>query len=50
MFYLMFVHYTLSLVWIAKWPPIGKKLPTRWPFVLIVFCLYVIHVFIYFPF
>ena len=29
MFYLIFVHYTFSLVWIAEWPPFGKKLYAR---------------------
>ena len=29
MFHLMFVHYTFSSVWVAEWPPFGKKLPTR---------------------
>ena len=24
MFHLMFVHYTLSSVWVAEWPPFGK--------------------------
>ena len=24
MFYLMFVHYTFSSVWVAEWPPFGK--------------------------
>ena len=23
----MFVHYTFSSVWVAEWPPFGKKLP-----------------------
>ena len=27
MFHLMFVHYTLSSVWVAEWLPFGKKLP-----------------------
>ena len=26
MFHLMFVHYTLSSVWVAEWPPFGKQL------------------------
>ena len=47
MFHFMFVHYTFSSVWVAEWPPFGKKLPARLAFVLIVFCLFVI--FIYFP-
>ena len=29
MFHFMFVHYTFSSVWVAGWPPFGKKLPTR---------------------
>ena len=29
MFHFMFVHYTFSSVWVAEWPPIGKKPPTR---------------------
>ena len=29
MFRFMFVHYTLSSVCVAEWPPFGKKLPTR---------------------
>ena len=41
MFHLMFVHYTFSSVWVAEWPPFGKKLPLGWPYVLIVFCLFV---------
>ena len=24
MFHFMFVHYTLSSVWVAEWPPFGK--------------------------
>ena len=24
MFHFMFVHYTFSSVWVAKWPPFGK--------------------------
>ena len=47
MFHVMFVHYTFSSVWVAEWPPFGKKLPARLAIVLIVFCLFVI--FIYFP-
>ena len=48
MFHLMFVHYTFSLVWVAEWPPLGNSCPLGWPFVIIVFCLFVI--FGYFPF
>ena len=29
MFHFMFVYYTFSSVWIAEWPPLGKKLPAR---------------------
>ena len=29
MCHLMFVHYTLSSVWAAEWPPFGKLLPAR---------------------
>ena len=29
MFHFMFVHYSLSSVWVAEWPPFGKKLPAR---------------------
>ena len=47
MFHLMFVHYTLSSVWVAEWL-LGNSCPLGWPCVLIVFCLFV--VFIYFPF
>ena len=24
MFHFMFVHYTISSVWVAEWPPFGK--------------------------
>ena len=29
MFHFMFVHYTFSSVWVAEWPPFGKKLPAQ---------------------
>ena len=29
MFHFMFVHYTFRSVWVAEWPPFGKKLPAR---------------------
>ena len=29
MFHFMFVHYIFSSVWVAEWPPFGKKLPAR---------------------
>ena len=40
---LMFVHYTLSSVWVAEWPPFEKKLPTR-----LAICSYCILVYLYF--
>ena len=41
MFHLMFIHYTFSSVWVAEWPPLGNSCPFGWPYVLIVFCLFV---------
>ena len=29
MFHLMFVHYSLSSVWVAEWPPFGKQMSAR---------------------
>ena len=29
MFHFMIDHYTISSVWVAEWPPFGKKLPAR---------------------
>ena len=29
MFHLVFVQFTHSSVWVAEWPPFGKKLPAR---------------------
>ena len=29
MFHIMFVHYTFSSVWVAKWPPFRKQLPAQ---------------------
>ena len=29
MFHCMFVHYTFSSVWVAEWPPFGKKITVR---------------------
>ena len=43
-FHRMFVNYTSSSVWVAEWP---KKCPLSWPFVLIVFCLFVISIYVY---
>ena len=34
---LMFVHYTLSSVWVAEWPPLRNSCSLDWPYVLIVF-------------
>ena len=48
MFHHMFVHYTFSSVWVAEWPPLVNSYPLGWPFILNVFCPFVI--FIYFPF
>ena len=48
MFHLMFVHYTISSVWVAEWPPFGNGCQLSWPYVLILFCLFVIL--IHFPF
>ena len=38
---LMMFYFTLCLVWVAEWPPFGKFCPLGWPYVPIVFCLYV---------
>ena len=27
MFHFMFAHYAFSSIWVAEWPPFGKKLP-----------------------
>ena len=48
MFHLMFVHYTLSSVWVLSGYLSGNRCPLGWPFVLILFCLFVF--FVYFPF
>ena len=48
MFHLMFVHYTFSSFRLLSGHLLGNSCPLDWPFVLIVFCLFVI--FIYFPF
>ena len=45
--HLMFVHYTLSLVWVAEWPPFGKELPAR--LVICSHCLLSICIFCLFP-
>ena len=43
MFHLMFVHYTFRLVrfWLLSGHLLGNSCPLGWPFVLIVFCLFV---------
>ena len=47
MFLLMFVYYTFSSGWMVSGHFLGNSYPLGWPFVLIVFCLFVI--FIHFP-
>ena len=49
-FHLMFVHNTLSSVWVAKWPSqvSGKNYPLGWPCVLIVSCLFFFYQFLVF--
>ena len=47
MFHLMFVHYTLSSVWVAEWPHFGKELPAR--LVICSHCLLSICIFCLFP-
>ena len=42
MFHLMLVHYTFCSVWVAEWSPFGNSCPLGWPYVLIVFGLFVI--------
>ena len=48
MFYLMFVYYTFSSVWVAEWSPFGKELPA-W-LAIRSHCLLSICNIIYFPF
>ena len=48
MFHLMFVHYTFSSFGLLSGHLLGNSCPLGWPFVFIVFCLFVI--FTYFPF
>ena len=51
MFHLMFVHYTFSFLFgLLSDHLCGNSCPLRWPFVLIVFCLFVILVISYFDF
>ena len=39
-FHFMFVHYTLSSVCVAEWPPFGKLLPAR----LAIFSPYILSI------
>ena len=48
MFHLMFVHYNFNSVLFLSGHLLGNSCLLGWPFVLIVFCLFVI--FIYFGF
>ena len=50
MFHLMFVHYTFSSVLGSEWPPFGNSCTLGWPFVLIVFCLFVFYLISHFGF
>ena len=50
MFHLMFVHYTFSSVWVAECHLLGNSCPLGWPYVLIALCLFVIFIYMYFPF
>ena len=51
MFHLIFVHNTFSsLFWLLSDHLCGNSCPLGWPFVLIVFCLFVILVISYFFF
>ena len=48
MFHLMFDHYTLVRLGLLSGHLLGNSSPLGWPYVLIVFCLFVY--FIYFPY
>ena len=48
MFHFMFVHYTFSSVWVAKWQPFGKQLPAR--LAICSHCILSFCNFQYFPF
>ena len=51
MFHLIFVHYTFSsLFGLLSDQLLGISCPLGWPFVLIVFCLYVILIVSHFGF
>ena len=45
MFHLIFFHYTFSSVWLLSCHLLGKSCASGWPFVLIVFCLFVFYLF-----
>ena len=49
MFHLKLVNYTFKSVWVAEWPPFGKKLPARLT-IICSHCLFSICNIIYFPF
>ena len=46
MFHFMFVHYTFSSVWVAEWPPFGKKLPARLAICYNLYFVYLKYLFI----
>ena len=47
----MFVHYTLSTVWVAEWPPFGNSCPLGWPYVpIVILSSCICNLFIYYPF
>ena len=50
MFHLIFVHYTFSSLFGLSDHLLGNSCPFGWPFVLIVFCLFVILVISHFGF
>ena len=45
MFHLMFVNYSFSSVWLLSGHLLGNSCAVSWPFVLIVFCIFVFHLF-----
>ena len=45
MFHLIFVHYTFSSGLVAEKPFLGNSCALGWPFVLIVFFLFVFYLF-----
>ena len=46
MFHFMFVHNNFSSVWVAEWPPLGYSCLLGKQFVLIVFCQFVIFIYL----